>query len=141
MQLGIKIKVEVLLPAINSELIANNKAAFFRKSWVADYADKENYMSVFYSGNFSPNGPNYTHFSNAIFDSLYEVSLTMISNKELQSNFNRMEAIIINEAPVVPLYYDDAVFFYHNNINGLRGNPLNLLQLKSVKKKKANEIN
>jgi len=140
-QLGIKIKVEVLLPAINSELIANNKAAFFRKSWVADYADKENYMSVFYSGNFSPNGPNYTHFSNAIFDSLYEVSLTMISNKELQSNFNRMEAIIINEAPVVPLYYDDAVFFYHNNINGLRGNPLNLLQLKSVKKKKANEIN
>ena len=52
-----------------------------------------------------------------------------------------MEAIIINEAPVVPLYYDDAVFFYHNNINGLRGNPLNLLQLKSVKKKKANEIN
>ena len=140
-QLGLKIKVEVLLPAVNSELIANNKAAFFRKSWVADYADKENYMSVFYSKNFSPNGPNYTHFSNPLFDSLYETSLTMISNQELQKNFNRMEEIIIDQAPIVPLYYDDAVFFYHNHIQGLKGNPLNLLQLKSVSKIKANERN
>jgi peptide/nickel transport system substrate-binding protein len=140
-QLGIKIKVEVLLPAINSELIANNKAAFFRKSWVADYADKENYMSVFYSKNFSPNGPNYTHFKNDEFDKLYEASLTMIANEELQINFKRMEEIIIAEAPVVPLYYDDAVFFYHKNIKGLTGNPLNLLQLKSVSKIKANESN
>lgn len=133
-QLGIKIKVEVLLPAVNSELIANNKAAFFRKSWVADYADKENYMSVFYSKNFSPDGPNYTHFSNNEFDSLYEQSLNMISHEELQKNFYRMEEIIIKEAPVVPLYYDDAVFFYHNQIKDLKGNPLNLLQLKTVKK-------
>lgn len=133
-QLGIKIKVEVLLPAVNSELIANNKAAFFRKSWVADYADKENYMSVFYSKNFSPDGPNYTHFSNNEFDSLYEQSLNMISHEELQKNFYRMEEIIIEEAPVVPLYYDDAVFFYHNQIKDLKGNPLNLLQLKTVKK-------
>jgi oligopeptide transport system substrate-binding protein len=140
-QLGIKIKVEVLLPAVNSELIANNKAAFFRKSWVADYADKENYMSVFYSKNFSPNGPNYTHFKNDEFDKLYESSLTMISNEELQINFKRMEEIIIAEAPVVPLYYDDAVFFYHKNITGLKGNPLNLLQLKSVNKIKTNENN
>jgi peptide/nickel transport system substrate-binding protein len=93
-QIGIKIKVEVLLPAVNSELIANNKAAFFRKSWVADYADKENYMSVFYSNNFSPNGPNYTHFKNDDFDKLYEASLTMLTNEELQINFKRMEEII-----------------------------------------------
>jgi peptide/nickel transport system substrate-binding protein len=133
-QRGINIKVEVLLPAVNSELIANNKAAFFRKSWVADYADKENFMSIFYSKNFSPNGPNYTHFISPIFDSLYEKSLTMISNQELQNNFNMMEKIIVEQAPVVPLYYDDAVFFYHKNIMGLKGNPLNLLQLKLVSK-------
>jgi oligopeptide transport system substrate-binding protein len=70
-------------------------------------------MSVFYSKNFSPNGPNYTHFSNAQFDALYEQCLTMMSNVELQNIFNQMEKIIIVEAPVVPLYYDDAVFFYH----------------------------
>lgn len=133
-QLGIKIIVEVLLPAVNSELIANNKANFFRKSWVADYADKENYMSVFYSKNYSPNGPNYTHFSSHEFDSLYEKCLTLMNNDELHKNFKRMEEIIISEAPVVPLYYDDAVFFYHNNIKDLKGNPLNLLQLKSVRK-------
>ncbi len=136
---GIKIKVEVLLPAINSDLIAHNKAAFFRKSWVADYADKENYMSVFYSKNFSPDGPNYTHFNNTTFDSLYQMCLSPLDNNDLQRNFSMMEKIIIENAPVVPLYYDDAVFFYHNNIQGLKGNALNLLQLKTVQKTIKNE--
>ncbi|MFN5830376.1 MAG: ABC transporter substrate-binding protein, partial [Bacteroidota bacterium] len=138
-QIGIKLTVEVLLPAVNSELIANNKAQFFRKSWVADYADKENYMSVFYSKNFSPNGPNYTHFNNTEFDGLYEQCLLLNDADDLQQCFNRMEEIILEEAPVVPLYYDDAVFFYHNHIQGIKGNPLNLLNLKSVKKTNRNE--
>jgi peptide/nickel transport system substrate-binding protein len=34
----------------------------FRASWIVDYPDAENYLSLFYSNNFSPNGPNYTHF-------------------------------------------------------------------------------
>jgi ABC-type oligopeptide transport system substrate-binding subunit len=58
---------------------------------------------------------------------------------DLQQCFNRMEEIILEEAPVVPLYYDDAVFFYHNHIQGIKGNPLNLLNLKSVKKTNRNE--
>ena len=39
-----------------------------------DYPDSENYLSLFYSKNFTPNGPNYTHFSNEEFDRLYELS-------------------------------------------------------------------
>jgi peptide/nickel transport system substrate-binding protein len=137
-QIGIKLSVEVLLPAVNSELIANNKAQFFRKSWVADYADKENYMSVFYSKNFSPNGPNYTHFSNKEFDRLYEKCLSENDAEELQKLFFQMETLIIDQAPVVPLYYDDAVFFYHKHLSGITGNPLNLLNLKTVYKNNEN---
>jgi peptide/nickel transport system substrate-binding protein len=133
-KIGINIKVEVLLPAVNSDMIANNKVPFFRKAWVADYADSENFMTIFYSKNFSPNGPNYTHFSNKKFDLLYEKSLTLLPADTLISLYKKMEQIIIEEAPVVPIYYDDAIFFYHKNITNLKGNSLNLLQLKKVKK-------
>jgi peptide/nickel transport system substrate-binding protein len=52
------------------------KPAVFRASWVADYPDAQNYLSLFYSKNFTPNGPNYTHFKNEEFDRMYENAMT-----------------------------------------------------------------
>jgi len=45
-----------------------------------------------------------------------------------------MDSIIIEEAPIVPLYYDQVIRLVHNNISGLNKNPMNLLNLKKVKK-------
>ena len=53
------------------QLKSSGELDIFRASWVADYPDAENYLSLFYSPNFTPNGPNYTHFKNVVFDSLY----------------------------------------------------------------------
>ena len=44
-----------------------------------------------------------------------------------------MDKIIIEEAPVVPLYYDEVVRLIRNNIVDLGINPVNLLTLKKVK--------
>jgi len=41
---------------------------------------------------------------------------------------------MINEAPVVVLYYDQVLRFTQKNIYDLGTNPLNLLSLKRVKK-------
>jgi len=40
----------------------------------------------------------------------------------------------MDEAPVVPLYYDQVLRFYPKNIEGLEGNALNLLDLTYVRK-------
>jgi len=45
-----------------------------------------------------------------------------------------MDSIIISEAPIVPLYYDQVIRLVQNNITGLNRNPMNLLTLKKVKK-------
>ena len=47
-----------------------------------------------------------------------------------------MDSLIINEAPIVPLYYDEVVRFSRKNVIGLGINPINLLNLKRVKKVK-----
>ena len=69
--LGWPIAVNVVPPAtLRSEKSAGT-LGFFRASWIADYPDAENYLSLYYSKNFAPNGPNYTHYSSETFDTWY----------------------------------------------------------------------
>ena len=133
-EVGIKIKIEVLPTAIHMEQSARARLNMFRKSWVADYPDAENYLALFYSKNFCPIGPNYTHFKNQRFDQLYEKAKWITNDEERFEIYHQMERIILEEAPIIPLYYDQAVRFSAKNVSGLELNPMNLLTLKRVKK-------
>ena len=132
--IGIDLRIEVSPPAAVKEMKAEAKLPFFRASWIADYPDAENYLSMFYSKNFCPKGPNYTHFSNPEFDRLYEKSMETVSDSLRFSYYRRMENIMMEEAPVVILYYDQVLRFVRKNIRGLGSNPMNLLTLKHVTK-------
>lgn len=131
---GIRLKVEVNQAATSNELIANTKVPFFRKSWVADYPDAENYLSLFKSENFAPSGPNYTHFKHEQFDEWYDMALAAETDTIRYLYYQKMDSLIIAEAPVVPLFYDQVVRFTQPTISQLGVNPMNLLVLKYAKK-------
>ena len=133
-QVNIRVKIEVSTGATFRDMIANSKVQFFRASWIADYPDAENYLSLFYSSNFSPKGPNYSHFKNTEFDKLYESSVSENNETKRIQLYQNMNSIVVSESPLVPLYYDKVVRFYPKNISGFIGNPLNILKLKYVKK-------
>lgn len=133
-EVGIQIKIESEKAVYLSEAIASASVPFFRKSWIADYPDAENFLSVFYSKNFSPNGFNYTHFKNNRFDELYEKANSERIDSTRYSYYREMDRLVIEEAPIVPLYYDQVVRIVQKNILGLSPNPTNLLNLKRVKK-------
>ena len=64
---GIKVIIDVVPPSTLRQLKSSGELDVFRASWIADYPDAENYLSLFYSEKtFTPNGPNYTHFKNSI---------------------------------------------------------------------------
>ncbi|TXB65911.1 ABC transporter substrate-binding protein [Vicingus serpentipes] len=132
-EVGIKTKVEILQPTTHRELISRSKLNFFRKSWMADYPDAENYLALFYSKNFTPHGPNYTHFKNFQFDKLYEMSQLETNDSARYHLYQEMDKIIIEEAPIVPLYYDQVVRLTNGKVKDLGINALNLLTLKKVK--------
>jgi peptide/nickel transport system substrate-binding protein len=132
-EVGIKTKVEILQPTTHRELISRSKLNFFRKSWMADYPDAENYLALFYSKNFTPHGPNYTHFKNFHYDKLYEMSQLETNDSTRHHLYQEMDKIIIEEAPIVPLYYDQVVRLTQGNVKDLGINALNLLTLKKVK--------
>ena len=132
--IGLKVRVEVSPASTHRQMVATSKLNFFRGSWIADYPDAENYLSLFYSKNFSPSGPNYTHFKNKLFDDLFEKALKENNTKIRYGYYLKMDKIIIDSAVIVPLYYDRVLRFTNHNITGFKSNAMNLLDLKRVRK-------
>lgn len=132
--IGLEVIVDVIPPSTLRQSKANGKLDIFRASWIADYPDAENYLSLFYSKNFAPNGPNYTHFNNPVFDKWYEESQKTTNVITRNLLYRKMDSLLISKAPLIPLYYDQVIRFSQKNVKGLGINPINLLNLKRVQK-------
>ena len=134
LKVGIEIKVDISPVGAINQRIAQFEAQFYRKSWIADYPDAINYFQLFYSKNFYPeNGSNYTHFFNPEYDALYEIALREKDFDSRMNLYKKMNQIIHNEAPVIPLFYAETLRFIKKNVQGLKSNALNMLSLKQVR--------
>ena len=132
--IGIKAKVDVSPSASLRDLMSKNEVSFFRGSWIADYPDGENYLSVFYSKNKVPLGPNYTGYFNKEFDQLFDRAYYENDNQKRFALYQKMDNMVLEHASVVPILYDQSVVMLQNNISGYKVNPLCLMVLKDVKK-------
>ncbi len=132
-ELGIDIAINVNPPGALKEMKAQAKLNFFRASWIADYPDAENYLSLFYGENFCPAGPNYTHFKLKKFDKLFLKVQETIDDKQKFDLYSQMNNLVMQKSPVVILYYDQVLRFIQYNVKDLGINPVNLLDLRYVK--------
>ncbi len=138
-KIGVDLKIDVSPPATLRENMAQSRVPFFRGSWIADYPDAENYLSLFYSGNHTPAGPNYTLYSNPEFDRLFQSTIVNISDSARILSYTSLDSIVMADAPVIVLFYDQVLRFTRKNIAGLGSNPMNLLVLKNVKKEETHD--
>lgn len=129
-QVGIKVQVETVQKSLLLEQTAQSQALFFRASWIADYPDAENYLSVFYGKNPAP--PNYTRYHNPAFDAFYEKAIAQKEDSLRYELYQQMDRLIIADAPIVPLWYDEVIHLVHNNVKGFNPTSLNLLELRKV---------
>lgn len=130
-QIGININVEVVQKSLLLEQTAKSEALFFRGSWIGDYPDAENFLSVFYSKNPAP--PNYTRYNNPVYDQLYEQALSEKNDSIRYIIYRKADQLMIRDAPVVPLWYDMVVRLVQPYVANFKPNSLNLLELRRVK--------
>ena len=130
-QVGINIQVEVIQKSLLIEETSRSAALFFRGSWIADYPDAENYLSVFYSKNPAP--PNYTRYANTEFDKMYETALAEKNDSIRTKIYQKADQLVINDAPIVPLWYDMVVRLVHTYVINFKTNSLNALELRRVR--------
>ncbi|MBP5664618.1 MAG: ABC transporter substrate-binding protein [Bacteroidales bacterium] len=132
-QIGIPVTLDVQQAAQQRQMMRNYQLPFFRGSWICDYPDPENYLSLFYSKNLQPNGSNYTHYVNPKYDKLFEKSQRCLNDSIRNIYYTQLDAMLMEDAPVVVLYYDKVLRFVGINVEGMDTNPINMLDLRRVK--------
>ncbi|GAA4754755.1 ABC transporter substrate-binding protein [Flavisolibacter ginsenosidimutans] len=130
-EIGLNVQVDVVQKSLLLDMTSSSRALFFRGSWIADYPDAENYLSVFYSKNPAP--PNYTRYNNPAFDALFEKAIAETNDTLRYKLYRQADRLMIKDAPVVPLWYDMAVHLVQNNVQDFEPNALNLLELRRTK--------
>lgn len=130
--IGLNVKVEAMQKSLLLTQTAKSEALFFRGSWIADYPDAENYLSVFYGKNPAP--PNYTRYNNPAFDVLYEQANREPNDSIRYRLYRQMDQLLMNDAPVVPLWYDMVIHLVQPDVKNFKPNALNWLELRRTKK-------
>nr|WP_294906812.1 ABC transporter substrate-binding protein [uncultured Lacibacter sp.] len=129
--IGLNVKVEAVQKSLLLTQTSKSEALFFRGSWIADYPDAENYLSVFYGKNPAP--PNYTRYSNAVYDALYERSTKEPNDSIRYKLYQEMDMLLMSNPPVVPLWYDMVIHLVQPNVQNFKPNALNWLELRRTK--------
>jgi oligopeptide transport system substrate-binding protein len=77
-----------------------------RAGWIADYVDPNTFMDMWRTGG----GNNDTGWSNATYDALLDESAKVSSDAERFAIYQKLEAMLADEVPIIPLYFYTRVF-------------------------------
>jgi len=78
-----------------------------RTGWVGDYLDASTFLDLM----TTENGNNQTNWSNARYDALIEKSRTVIEKSARFDLYREAESILMQDSPIIPLY-----FYMNNNL-------------------------
>lgn len=88
--------------------------------WVGDYLDASSFLEV-WRGN---SGNNHTGWSNSDYDSLLFAAARTADTAERAQLMQRAETLLLNSAPVIPLYFNTHVFLLQPSVHGWFANVL-----------------
>jgi oligopeptide transport system substrate-binding protein len=72
-----------------------------RGGWIADYLDPHVFLEIW----DTESGNNKTNWSNAEYDRLLQAALAAKNDEERYGYYQKMDAILVDEVPVIPIYY------------------------------------
>jgi len=82
-----------------------------RGGWCGDYNEASTFLDLL----TTPSGYNDGKFSNAEVDELMLEARTL---SDATANYTRVEEILANEMPIIPVYHYTGVFMLRNNVKG-----------------------
>ena len=131
-KVGVPIEIATLQSSSFKEKIAKGQVIAFRKNWLADYPDGENFLQVFTKELFAPHGPNYTHYSNPNWESQFKKAQYSNDSETRKKAWQTLDSLIMNDLPIIPIYHDQVMHFVSNKIDFWSINAVNMLDLTRV---------
>jgi len=134
-EFGLDIAIDVAPSGIDAERVARSEVPLFRKSWLADYPDAENFLGLFDSDRWTPGGPNYTRYADPRVDSLLHAASLLPTGEKRLALMREAERLVLDAMPVIPLWHDDVVHLVSTDWSGWRVTPNNRLDLRRVERR------
>lgn len=104
-----------------------------RSGWIADYPNPSDFLMLFYGGNIPDSNQssyyNVTRYKNPEFDKLFDMGRAAPTQKLANRYFVKAEQLMINEAPVMILWYEQNYCLTRWVVKDLYANPMNYLDL------------
>ncbi len=142
--LNIDVELEVLpFPQLLDNL-ETGKSLFWRAAWIADYPDPENFLNLLY-GKLVPKEMstksylNAVRYQSSVYDSLYEKALRTIDLKERYRLYRLAEQEALNDAAIMPIYYDENTRLLQRKVKNFPANALEYRDLSEVYLKEEEE--
>jgi len=115
-----------------SKLLDDRKYArgdMFRSGWIADYPSPENFLLLMYGRNVpddasEPSILNTPRYRNSTFDELFMKGVTKDSLGTSYAAFAEAEQIMMNDAPLVILWYDEQYRLIQSNVQNFSINAM-----------------
>jgi ABC-type oligopeptide transport system substrate-binding subunit len=116
----------------------------FRSAWAADYDSPETFLSNFYGKHVPENlneksRINQSRYVNPLFDQLFEQAKNSKKKTEAIEYYAKAEKILMQDPPLIPLWYSGDIQIVYSNVRNLHFNALNLFIFKEVYKKEWTE--
>lgn len=105
------------------------RSEIVRSSWIADFPSPESFLYVLYGGTLpadltSETFPNTQRYKNPVFDSLYEAGKAAKTQEEAYKNYMLAEQLMMDDAPVMMLWYSENYRLINSNVHNLLPNPI-----------------
>lgn len=103
--------------ALRDDVGGKKMKGAFRTGWQMDYPALENFLTPLYKTGASSNDGAY---SNKEFDKLLEEGDASKTPEEAMAKYKEAEKILVEDAPVVPLWYSNVTGGYSESVSNVR---------------------
>ena len=127
--LNIDVDFEVVTQKQKLEDAKFARSEIVRSSWIADFPSPESFLFVLYGGTLPADltqetFPNTQRYNNPVFDSLYEAGKAAKTQEEAYKNYMKAEQLMMDDAPVIMLWYSENYRMINSNVHNLFPNPI-----------------
>lgn len=119
-QIGVKTNLVAEEWAVFQDSRKNGKYEIARHGWVGDYVDPMTMLDLFITGT----GNNNAKYANAKYDELIRKAASEADAAKREGYLKEAEAILMDDMPIIPIYYYTQPRGFAKNFKGYRVSPL-----------------
>ena len=133
--LGISLSITALPRGQHFKRIEDRQTNLWLDNWIGDFIDPQNFLGLMLSRNTPEQGSSFLNiyrYKNPTYDSLVFEALKVNDEGKRMLLYCKADDLLMEDAAIVPIYYEEKQLIQHVNVMGLKGPVLGVLNLKQV---------